>query len=261
MARTVNPEAKQRLAPPDVLLGRNAVIEALKAGRPIEKIFILYGTHGGSIGAIRRRAKQQGVPTVEVGKQKFQELVGGGGTAQGVVAIVGMKQYVEVEDILDAASGRNEKAFVLVLDEIEDPQNLGALLRTAECAGVHGVVIPRHRAASVSAAVGRASAGASEYMPVARVTNIAACLEELKQHGVWVVGAAVDADRVFTDVDYTMPVALVIGSEGKGMRKLVKEQCDFLVKIPLFGKIESLNASVAGALLMYEVVRKRKAMK
>jgi len=242
----------------NTLIGRNAVIEALKSGRAIEKIFILYGTHGGSIGDIRHRAREKGIPCVEVSKEKFRELVGRSSAAQGVVALVGVKQYVDLEDILAVSTERKEPAFVLVLDEIEDPQNLGALLRTAECTGVHGVVIPKHHAATVSAAVGKASAGASEYIPVAKVTNIASCLEDLKANGIWIVGAAPDGDRVFAEVDYSMPVALVVGNEGKGIRTLVKEKCDFLVRIPLYGNIESLNASVAGALLMYEVVRKRK---
>jgi 23S rRNA (guanosine2251-2'-O)-methyltransferase len=243
----------------NILIGRNPVIEALKAGRPLEKIFILYGVHGGGVGRIRQLAKQNGVPCVEVGKQKFRELVGDA-TSQGVAAVVGVKQYVDVDDILKVATDRGEPSFVLVLDEIEDPQNLGALLRTAECTGVHGVIIPKHHAATVSAAVGKASAGASEYIPVAKVTNIASTIDELKAKGIWVVGASVDGNKLYSEVDYSMPIALVIGSEGKGIRKLVKVKCDFLVKIPLLGKIESLNASVAGALLMYEVVRKRGKM-
>jgi 23S rRNA (guanosine2251-2'-O)-methyltransferase len=240
----------------NIIVGRNPILEALKAGAPLEKIFVLYGVQGGSLGKILHLAKQQGVPCVDVDRQKFRELVGDA-AAQGVAALVGSKSYVDLDEILMIAAKRKEPSFVLVLDGIEDPQNLGALIRTAECAGVHGVVIPKHHAASVSSAVGKASAGASEHMPVAKVTNVVACLEELKKKGVWVVGSAADGDRFFTEVDYTMPVALVVGGEGKGMRKLVKERCDFLVKIPLYGKIESLNASVAGALLMYEVVRKR----
>lgn len=241
----------------EIIFGRNPVIEALKAGTLIEKILVLYGVRGGAIEKIQRLAKQHNVPCVEASKQKFRELASDEIT-QGVVALVGTKQYVDVEDLLAVSGRRGEMPFLLVLDEIEDPQNLGALVRTAECAGVHGVVIPKHHAASVSSSVARASAGAIEYMPVAKVTNIAICLDRLKEKGVWVIGAAADGDRLFTEVDYTMPVALVVGSEGKGIRKLVKEKCDFLVKIPLYGKIASLNASVAGALLMYEVVRGRK---
>jgi len=246
---------KERTA--QMILGRNPVIEALKAGRLIEKILVQYGVKGSAIERIRHLAKQHNVPCVEASKQKFRELESDEIT-QGVVALVGTQQYVEVQDLLVVAGRRGEAPFLLVLDEIEDPQNLGALIRTAECAGVHGVVVPKYHAASISPGVARASAGAIEYMHVAKVTNIAVCLDRLKEKGIWVVGAAIDGDRLFTDIDYTMPVALVIGSEGKGIRKLVREKCDFLVKIQLYGRIASLNASVAGALLMYEVVRKRK---
>ena len=238
------------------IVGRNPVLEALKSGKPIEKIFFLFGVQGGSVGKIRHLAKQRGILCADVGREKFEEMVGDA-PAQGIAALAAEKSYVDVDDILAVADSRREAPFLLVLDEIEDPQNLGALIRTAECAGVHGVVIPKHHAAHVSTAVGKASAGASEHMSVAKVTNIAACLDELKEAGVWVVGAAPEGVKIFTEIDYSMPVAVVIGSEGKGLRKLVREKCDFLVKIPLFGKVESLNASVAGALLMYEVVKKR----
>jgi 23S rRNA (guanosine2251-2'-O)-methyltransferase len=197
------------------------------------------------------------VPFIEVGKQRFRDLVSDT-TTQGVVAIVGTKAYVEIEDILKVAEERNEKPFILILDEIEDPQNLGALIRTAECAGVHGAVIPKHHAASVNQTVAKTSAGASEYLPVAKVTNIANTIEELKEKGFWVVGTDGTAEKDFTEVDYTCPIAVVVGNEGSGIRQLVKEKCDFIVKIPLYGQIESLNASVAGALVMYEVVRKRR---
>lgn len=248
---------REKVSGERIIVGRNPVIEALRADTPIEKIFLLYGVKGSSVGKIRHLAKQHNVLCVEVGKQKFRELVRDA-AAQGVAAIVGTKTYVDTVDILAIASQRGEAPFVLVFDEIEDPQNLGALLRTAECTGVHGVVIPKHHAAHISVGVEKASAGASEYVPVAKVTNIASCLDELKDRGVWVVGAATDGNKVFTEIDYSMPVALVIGSEGKGIRKLIKEKCDFLVKIPLFGKIQSLNASVAGGLLMYEVARRRR---
>ncbi len=181
-------------------------------------------------------------------------------TSQGVVAVVGTKRYVEVDDILDAARKRGEPPFLLVLDEIEDPHNLGALIRTAECAGVHGVIIPKHHAAEVTTTVAKTSAGASEYLPVAKVVNVANTLDELKQKGFWIIGADSGAERLYTEVDYAGSIAVVIGNEGKGIRPLVKEKCDFLVKIPLFGSIESLNASVAGALILYEGVRKRKKL-
>lgn len=234
-------------------------MEALKAGTIIEKVVILDGVKGDIIDNIKSMAGRNQIPVVEVGKQKFRELVSDT-TTQGVVAIVGTKAYVEVEDILEIAAKRNEPAFILILDEIEDPQNLGALIRTAECAGVHGAIIPKHHAADVNQTVARTSAGASEHLPVAKVTNIAQTLELLKEKGIWIVGTDSEAEKFYTQVDYTMPIAVVVGNEGKGIRHLVKEKCDFLVKIPILGKVESLNASVAGALVMYEVVKKRKQL-
>ncbi|HEY6191051.1 MAG TPA: 23S rRNA (guanosine(2251)-2'-O)-methyltransferase RlmB [Bacteroidota bacterium] len=242
-----------------IIAGRNPVIEALKAGTIIEKIVILAGVKGEAIEKIKAMAKRDRVPCMEVGKQKFRELVSDT-TTQGVVAVVGTKEYVEVDDILKAASGRNEPPFVLLLDEIEDPQNLGALIRTAECAGVHGVIIPKHHSAEVNTTVAKTSAGASEHLPVAKVVNVANTIDELKEKGVWVVGTDSEAPKIYTEVDYSGPIAIVIGNEGRGIRHLVKEKCDFLVKIPVYGKIESLNASVAGALVMYEAVRKRKSL-
>ncbi len=250
-------ERHQHAPPGTIIAGRNPVIEALKAGTIIEKVVILAGVKGSAIERIRTLAKRNRVPCVEAGKQRFRELVSDA-TTQGVVAIVGTKAYVELEDILRIAEEKKEPPFLLILDEIEDPQNLGALLRTAECIGVHGAVIPKHHAASVNQTVARTSAGASEHMPVAKVTNIASTIEELKGKGVWVVGTDAKAEKTYTEIDYTSPLAIVIGNEGKGIRHLVKEKCDFLVRIPLFGKIESLNASVAGALVMYEAGRKRR---
>ncbi len=242
-----------------IIAGRNPVMEALKAGTLIEKVIILAGVQGSIIERIRGLAKQNRIPCVEVGKQRFRDLVSDA-TTQGVVALVGTKAYVDVEDILRVAAEKHEKPFLLILDEIEDPQNLGALLRTAECSGVHGAIIPKHHAASVNQTVAKTSAGASEHLPVAKVTNIAATIEELKAQGIWVVGPDASAEKSFTEIDFAGPTALVVGNEGKGIRHLVKEKCDFLVKIPLYGKIESLNASVAGALVMYEVSRKRRAV-
>lgn len=241
----------------NIIAGRNPVIEALRAGTIIERVVILAGVKGDIIERIRTMAKRNRVPCVEVGKQKFRDLVSDT-TTQGVVAIVGTKAYVELDDILKVAEERNEPPFILILDEIEDPQNLGALIRTAECAGVHGAVIPKHHAASVNQTVAKTSAGASEHLPVAKVTNIVNTMEELKQKGLWIIGTDSDAEKTYADVDYTMPIAIIVGNEGKGIRQLVKERCDFVVKIPVYGKVESLNASVAGALVMYEAVRKRK---
>ncbi|MBI1806171.1 MAG: 23S rRNA (guanosine(2251)-2'-O)-methyltransferase RlmB [Ignavibacteria bacterium] len=241
----------------NIIAGRNPVMEALKAGTIIEKVVILAGVKGNAIEKIKTMAKRNRVPFVEVGKQKFRELVSDT-TTQGVVAIVGTKEYVELDDILAVAQKRNEPPLVLILDEIEDPQNLGALIRTAECAGIHGIVIPKHHAASVNQTVAKTSSGASEYLPVAKVVNIANTLDDLKQKGFWIIGTDGEAEKLYTDVDYSTPIAIVIGNEGKGIRQLVKEKCDFVVKIPLYGKVGSLNASVAGALVMYEAVRKRK---
>jgi 23S rRNA (guanosine2251-2'-O)-methyltransferase len=251
-----HPALNDRKAAANMIAGRIPVIEALKAETLIEKIVILAGVKGGAIERIKGMAKRNRVPVVEVGKQRFRELVSDT-TTQGVVAIVGTKRYVEVDDILDAAKKRGEIPFLLVLDEIEDPHNLGALIRTAECAGVHGVIIPKHHAAEVTTTVAKTSAGASEHLPVAKVVNVANTLEELKEKGFWIIGTDASAERLYTEVDYAGSIAVVIGNEGKGIRPLVKEKCDFLVKIPLFGSIESLNASVAGALILYEGVRKR----
>ncbi len=253
------PGVSQRRPDSNILAGRNPVIEALKAGTIIEKIFILSGVRGNAVEKIRALAKRERVPCVEVGKQKFRELASDT-TTQGIVAIVGTKAYVEVDYILDAARQRGEPPLVLILDEIEDPHNLGALIRTADCAGIHGVIIPKHHAAGVNATVAKTSAGASEHMPVAKVVNVAATIEELKGKGIWVIGTDSGGEKLYTEADYTGPIALVIGNEGKGMRQLVREKCDFLVRIPHFGRIESLNASVAGALVMYEAARNRRKL-
>ncbi len=245
---------------PNLISGRNPVIEALRAGTtPIEKVFLLAGVKGEGIEKIKTLAKRNGIICTEVGKQKFREFASDTLT-QGVVAIVGIKEYVDIVDILSIAQKKNEAPCLLILDEIEDPHNLGALIRTAECAGIHGVVIPKHHAATVNQTVAKTSAGASEHLPVAKVVNIAQTIDELKKEGVWIVGTDDSADKAFTQVDFKVPVAIVIGNEGKGIRQLVREKCDFLVKIPLYGKIGSLNASVAGALVMYEMVKQRKAL-
>jgi 23S rRNA (guanosine2251-2'-O)-methyltransferase len=240
----------------NIIAGRKPVIEALNAGTPIEKIYILRGTHGEPIDAIRQLARQKNILCSETDKHlidKFSRNT----ISQGVVAILGSKEYTDVDEILSIASAKNEKPFILLFDEIEDPHNLGALIRTAVCLGAHGGIIPKHNAAPVNETVAKTSAGASAHFPIAKVTNIAATIDELKEKGIWIVGADGHAQQRFTDVDYSMPVALVIGNEGKGIRRLVKEKCDFLVRIPMAGAFDSLNASVAGALIMYEVFRKR----
>jgi 23S rRNA (guanosine2251-2'-O)-methyltransferase len=241
---------------PSIIAGRKPVIEALKSGAEIEQVVFLVGVQGNVIREIRDLAEHRHVKVTQANKVQFRELAVDA-TTQGVVAIVPTKTYADLRDILRIPRSKDEKGFLLVLDEIEDPHNLGALVRTAECAGVHGVVLPKHHAASVTTTVVKTSAGATEHMPMAEVTNIVSTLEQLKEDHYWVVGLDAGGDRLYTQIDYATPVALVVGSEGKGIRRLVREHCDFLVRIPLFGKIPSLNASVAGALVMFEVARQR----
>ena len=240
----------------NVLTGRKPVMEALRAGRPLDRILVLRGTHGSTIDEIRRLAEQRGVTILDSEKQHFREFTPEALT-QGVIAFAPEKKAASLEDILAGINERGDTGFVLILDQIEDPQNLGALIRTAECAGTHGVILPKHHAAPINATVAKASAGATEHLAVAEVTNIVTAIEELKQAGFWVVGLAADGDKTYSQVDYTVPIAFVVGNEGRGIRRLVKEHCDHLVRIPLFGRVESLNASVAGALGMFEVVRQR----
>lgn len=240
-----------------IIAGRQPVIEALRAGTQIEKVVFLMGVHGRAIDEIKSLAQKTNVPLAEVPRQEFRELASDA-TTQGVVALMTSQQkYALLETILDIPQKRDEKGLILILDEIEDPQNLGALVRTAECAGVHGVIIPKHHSASVTSAVAKASAGAVEHIAMAEVTNIVSTIGELKQQGYWIVGLDAMGDKLYTEIDYKTPIAIVVGNEGKGIRRLVKEHCDFLVKIPLYGKIASLNASVAGALVMYEATKQR----
>ncbi len=237
------------------LEGRNAVLEVLKSGRDIEKIIIQKGNVEGTIRRIAGMAKERGIVVQEAARQKLDEM-SQTKNHQGVIAIVSEHEYAEVDDILRSAAEKGEKPFIIILDNITDPHNLGAVIRTAECAGAHGVIIPKRRSVGLTAVVGKTSAGALEYMPVARVTNIARTIEELKKQGVWVACADMDGEDYY-DASLDGAIALVIGSEGEGVSRLVKEKCDFTVSIPMYGKISSLNASVAGALLMYEVVRQR----
>ena len=242
-----------------IITGRRPVMEALKAGTKIEKIVFLQGVQGSVVNDIRSVAERNGVQMMVANKQAFRELASDA-TTQGVVAVVQSKNFVELEDLLAVPAERAEKGFLLILDEIEDPQNLGALVRTAECAGVHGVIIPKHYAATVTSTVVKASAGATEHMAMAEVTNIVNTLDELKDAGYWVIGLDSTGTKPYTEVDYSSPTAIVVGNEGKGIRRLVKEHCDQLVHIPLYGRIDSLNASVAGALGMYEVARQRRGV-
>ena len=240
-----------------IIAGRQPVMEALRAGTQIEKIVFLIGVHGRVIEDIKTLAQKKSVHVAEVARQEFRELASDQ-TTQGVVALVSPhRQNVELEALLRIPGERNQKGFLLILDEIEDPHNLGALVRSAECAGVHGVIIPKHHSATLTSTVAKTSAGAVEHMAIAEVTNVVNTIRELKEKGYWIIGLDSTGEKLYSEVDYMTPTALVVGSEGKGIRRLVREHCDFLVKIPLYGKIASLNASVAGALVMYEVTKQR----
>lgn len=240
----------------DRLEGRNPVLEALKAERTINKIWVAKGDTEGSIKQIMAMARERKIVVQEVERSKL-DMVSSTHAHQGVIAFVAMKDYVEVEDILRIAEEKGEAPFIIVLDEITDPNNLGSILRTADAVGAHGVIIPKRRAVGLTSAVAKASAGAVEYVPVARVTNIAQTIEYLKKQNVWVVGADSSGDKAFYEQDVKGPVALVIGSEGQGIGKLIQEKCDFVVNIPMRGKISSLNAAVAGAVIMYEIMKQR----
>ena len=240
----------------DQVEGRNAVIELLESGRDINKIFILEGEHHGSINKIIAMAKERKIVLTMVNKTKLNQMAQTE-NYQGVIAIVPPFDYCEVEDILENAKQREEKPFILILDGIEDPHNLGSIIRTAETAGVHGIIIPKRRSASVNSTVSKVSAGAVEHMKIARVNNINETIRYLKENDVWICGTDMDAKKYYYQEDYKGPIAIVIGSEGFGMSRLVKENCDFLVKIPMKGKITSLNASVSAGIVIYEAVKQR----
>ena len=239
-----------------IIEGRNAVIEALRSGETIDKIYLAKGETDKTLGHIASRAREKGIVVVEADRRKLDGM-SRTHAHQGVIALAAMREYVSVQSLLDAAAEKGEAPLLVVCDEISDPHNLGAILRTAECAGAHGVIIPKRRSAGLTAIVGKTSAGAVSYMPVARVSNLPATLEELKKKGVWVYGTAAEGTTSLYDADLKGPAAIVIGSEGSGMGRLVREKCDFLVSIPMKGKISSLNASAAAAILLYEAVRQR----
>jgi len=239
----------------DIIEGRNPVIEALKADREIEKILIAKGADNGSAKKIIAMSKDKGIPLQYVEKQ-FMDKQSIGAAHQGVIAYVSAYEYAEIEDIVFKAKEKNEDLFVIILDSIEDPHNLGAVIRSADAAGAHGVIIPKRRAAGLTSVAVKASAGAVEYVPVVRVPNLIYAIKQLKDLGVWVAAADMEGEELFS-ANMTGKIALVIGNEGKGISKLLKETCDFTVKLPMLGKIESLNASAAAAVLMYEVVRQR----
>ncbi len=238
-----------------VIEGRNAVIEALRAGKAIDKILIQDGAQDGPIQTIKREAKKRDAMIRFVAKERLDQL-SQTGKHQGVIAYAAAYEYAEVEDILAAARAKNEPPFVFLLDNIEDPHNLGAIIRTANLAGAHGVIIPKNRAVGLTPTVARTSAGALNYTPVARVTNLAKTMEELKKEGLWFVCADMDGTTMY-ELDLTGAIGLVIGSEGDGVSRLVKEKCDFVASIPMKGDIDSLNASVAAGVLAYEIVRQR----
>ncbi len=241
----------------DQIEGRNSVIELLESGRDVNKIFIQSGERHGSINKIIAMAKERKILIAEMSKEKMQQM-SQTENYQGVIAIVPPFDYVDVEDILLEAKSRQEEPFVVLLDGIEDPHNLGSIIRTAETAGVHGIIIPKRRAASVNSTVNKVSAGAVEHMKIARVNNMVDTIKYLKEQGLWICGTDMDTKTYYYDQDLTGPIGIVIGSEGFGMSRLVKENCDFLVKIPMKGKITSLNASVSAGIVMYEAVKQRR---
>jgi len=236
--------------------GRNAVTEALRSGRAINKVFLADGDTDKALGRLAAMAKDAGAVVVRMDRRKLNDM-SPTGAHQGVIASVAAHEYATVDDILALAAQRGEAPLIVICDELSDPHNLGAIIRTAECAGAHGVIIPKRRSVGLTAVVGKASAGALEYLPVARVSNIAATIRDLKQRGVWVFGTAADADTPLYQADLKRSAAIVIGNEGVGMSRIVTESCDFKVSIPMKGRISSLNASAAAAILLYEAVRQR----
>lgn len=243
----------------ELIIGRNAVSEALRNGRAINTLFVVKGERNGSIGRLIAESRDKKIVIKEVDKKKL-DFMCGQGNHQGIAAYAAAHEYAEVEDILALAEQRNEAPFIIVCDGIEDPHNLGAIIRTAETSGAHGIIIPKRRNASLTWAVGKASAGAVEYVPVARVGNLATTIDELKKKGMWVYSADMDGQN-WCETDFSGGVILVVGSEGNGVSRLIKEKSDFVVSLPMRGKITSLNASVAAGILMYEVSRQRLGLK
>ena len=239
-----------------IIEGRNAVLEALRAGTSIDKIYLARGETDAALGHIASTARDKGIVVVEADRRKLDGM-SRTHAHQGVIALAAVREYASVDDILNAAREKGEPPLIVVCDELSDPHNLGAVIRTAECAGAHGVIIPKRRSAGLTAVVAKTSAGAVSHVPVARVSNLPALLRQLKDEGVWVFGTDAAGDRLLYEADLKGPAAIVIGSEGSGMGRLVGENCDFLVRIPMRGKLNSLNASAAAAILLYEAVRQR----
>lgn len=240
-----------------IIEGRNAVAEALRAGTPIDKVFLLKGEVDLPLRQLANQARQQGAVLAEVDRHKL-DAMSRTHAHQGIIAVAAVREYASVEDLLQAARDRGEPPLLVVCDELSDPHNLGAVIRTAECAGAHGVIIPKRRSAGLTAVVAKTSAGAVSHLPVARVANLPSLLKQLKKEGLWIFGAAADGPVSLYEADLKGPAALVIGSEGSGMSRLVAETCDVLVRIPMKGKLNSLNASAAAAILLYEAVRQRR---
>ena len=243
----------------NIIIGRNPVFEAIKSGREIDKIIVKKGEYEGSLVAIIKKAKSLKIPVVEADKAKLEAL-SEGGNHQGVVAFAAAHSYTDVKDMVRMAKEKSREPLIIVLDKITDPHNFGSILRTANCAGAGGIIISKRGNVGLSETVSKTSAGAIEYTPVAKVTNIAETLEMLKKEGFWVVGAEADGESMY-EKDLTGAIALVIGSEGEGISRLVREKCDFLVKINMYGEINSLNASVAAGVMMYEIVRQKEIRK
>ena len=250
------PKREREDAPENMLEGRNAVTEALSAGRTIDKLFVADGDTYRALARICAMAKQAGAVVVPTDRRKL-DYMSATGAHQGVIAMVAAHDYASIDDILKKAQDAGEPPLIVICDELSDPHNLGAIIRTAECAGAHGIIIPKRRSVGLTAVVGKASAGALEYMPVARVSNITAAIDTLKKAGVWVYGTAAEGDTTLYKADLKSAAAIVIGNEGEGMSRLVSERCDFKVSIPMKGSISSLNASAAAAIMLYEAVRQR----
>ncbi|MDE6784892.1 MAG: 23S rRNA (guanosine(2251)-2'-O)-methyltransferase RlmB [Ruminococcus sp.] len=247
-------ENKREKTDSDIIFGRNPVIEALKSDTCLDTIYMC--GNGGSLGIIRRLAKEKGIPVKDVRSEKLDKI-SGGVSHQGVAAVGACGEYVSIEDILESAEKKGTPPFIIICDEIEDPHNLGAIIRTAEAAGADGVIIPKRRSAGLNSTVFKTSAGAASYVPVARVSNLASAIDKLKENGVWIYGTDASGND-YCDTDFSGSCGLVIGSEGFGISRLIQQKCDFMVRLPMLGKINSLNASVAAGIFMYEVLRQRR---
>ncbi|KFZ43478.1 23S rRNA (guanosine(2251)-2'-O)-methyltransferase RlmB [Anoxybacillus flavithermus] len=239
----------------DLIIGKNPVLEALKSGREMNKIWIAEGSQRGQMQSIIQLAKEMGITVQYVPKKKMDQL--SEGNHQGVIAQVAAYRYYDIDDLFKQAEEKGEAPFFIILDELEDPHNLGSIMRTADAVGAHGIIIPKRRSVGLTATVAKASTGAIEYVPVARVTNLARIVDELKERGVWIFGTDAKGNQDYRQLDGVIPLALIIGSEGKGISRLLRDKCDVLVRLPMIGHVTSLNASVAASLLMYEVYRKR----